>query len=116
MENRYSWQDFLSLYLGAWAFLTPRVIGRPAAVAVIASYIIVSVLISFFAIVGLVVFRPWPECVNIVLGGGLMASPWLLGFEAIGSLMRSALLIGTLVIICSAWSLSEKQSREAPAE
>ena len=116
MKNQYSWQGFLSLYLGAWAFLTPRVMGRPAAVAVVASYVTVGVLVSFFAIVGLVVFRPWPECVNIVLGVGLMASPWLLGFGPLGSLTRSALLIGTLVIICSAWSLSEKQSQKPSAK
>ena len=29
MKNQYNWLDFVSLYLGAWAFLTPWLIGHP---------------------------------------------------------------------------------------
>ena len=113
MKKQYSWQDFVSLYLGAWAFLTPWLIGHPVGSAVIASYVISGVLISIFAITGLVVFRPWPECANIVLGAWMIVSPWVLGVRAIGSLTENALLIGTLVIICSGLALRYKRSKAA---
>ena len=113
MKNQYSWQDFVSLYLGAWAFLTPWVIGHPAGADVIASYVIAGFMISIFAITGLVVFRGWPECANIVLGAWLVVSPWLLGFARVDSLRWSALSIGALVMICSGSALSGKRSRRA---
>lgn len=113
MKNQYSWKDFVSLYLGAWTFLTPWLIGHPAGAAVIASYVIAGLMISFFAIAGLVVFRPWPECVNIVLGIWLLVSPWLLRFANVSSLRGSALSIGALVIICSGFAVSDKRSKRA---
>jgi predicted signal transduction protein with EAL and GGDEF domain len=113
MKNQYSWQDFVSLYLGAWTFLTPWIVGHPAGAAVIASYVIAGCMISFFAITGLVVFQPWPECINIVLGIWLLVSPWLLRFASVGSLRWSALVIGALVIICSGFAVSEKRARQA---
>jgi VIT1/CCC1 family predicted Fe2+/Mn2+ transporter len=113
MKNQYIWQDFVSLYLGAWAFLTPWVIGHPAGAAVIASYVIAGFMICIFAIIGLVVFGPWPEWVNIVLGAWMLVSPWLLGFASARSLMWSALLIGAMVMICSGLALSEKRSKQA---
>jgi hypothetical protein len=113
MKKQYSWQDFVSLYLGAWTFLTPWVIGHPAGAAVIASYVIAGFMISFFAITGLVVFRPWPEYINIVLGVWLLVSPWLLRFASVRSLKASSLLIGALVIICSGFAVSEKRAKEA---
>ena len=113
MKNQYSWLDFVSLYLGAWAFLTPWLIGHPVGAPVIASYIVSGFIISFIAITGLVVFRPWPECVNIVVGAWLLVSPWVLRFASVGSLRSSALSIGALVIICSALALNAKRSERA---
>jgi SPW repeat len=113
MKNQYSWQDFVSLYLGAWAFLTPWVIKHPAGADVIASYVIAGFMISFFAITGLLVYRPWPERANVVLGGWLLVSPWLLGFARVDSLRQSAVVIGALVIVCSGLALKEKRSKRA---
>jgi hypothetical protein len=113
MKNQYSWQDFVSLYLGAWAFLTPWVIKHPAGADVMASYVIAGFMISFFAITGLLVFHTWPEYVNVVLGAWVLVSPWLLGFARVGSLRGSAVLIGALVIICSGFALKEKRSKQA---
>jgi hypothetical protein len=113
MKNQYSWQDFLCLYFGAWAFLTPWVISHPAHAAVIASYVVAGFMICIFAVTGLVIFRPWPEYVNIVLGVWLFASPWLLRFVSDGSLRWAALSIGALVIICSGFALSDKRSKRA---
>jgi hypothetical protein len=112
MKNQYSWQDFVSLYLGAWAFLTPWVIRHPAGMGVMASYVIAGFMISFFAITGLLVFRTWPEWVNLGLGAWLLFSPWLLGFAGVGSLRGSAVLIGALVVICSGFALKEKRARQ----
>jgi hypothetical protein len=93
MKKQSGRQDVVSLILGIWAFLTPWVFGRHPHVAV-ANYVIVGILITFFAGAALVAFRPWEEGINLVLGVWLLISPWLLGFRVIPSLTLSAVVIG----------------------
>jgi hypothetical protein len=104
-------QDLVNLFLGIWAVITPWLIGNHPAAGVVADYGITGILIAFFACAGLIAFRPWQEGINIVLGAWLLVSPWILGFTANSSLRWSAVLIGVLVIICSALSLLRKQSQ-----
>lgn len=106
----------MNLFLAIWAFLTPWAIGHHPDTAVVANYVIVSILITFFAGAALVAFRPWLEGINIVLGAWLLDSPWLLGFRMIASLMWSAVVIGYLVIIFSALALIKKQSQDPLAK
>jgi SPW repeat len=111
MNKRNARQDLVNLFLGIWAIITPWLIGNHPAGGVVADYGIAGILIAFFACAALIAFRPWQEGVNIVLGAWLLVSPWVLGFRANASLMWSAVLIGVLVIICSALVLFRKQSQ-----
>jgi SPW repeat len=111
MNKRNLRQDLVNLFLGIWAILTPWLIGNHPAAGVVVDYGIAGILIAFFACAALIAFRPWQEGTNIVLGAWLLVSPWVLGFRANASLMWSAVLIGVLVIICSALVLLRKQSQ-----
>jgi hypothetical protein len=111
MNKRNVRQDLVNLYLGIWAVLTPWLVGHHPGTGVVADYVVVGILISFFAIAALIAFRPWQEGVNIVLGAWLLVSPWVLGFRANPSLAGSAVLIGILVTICSALALLRKRSQ-----
>jgi formate hydrogenlyase subunit 4 len=115
MKNGFIGQDFVNVFLGIWAFLTPWVIGHHGGAAVVANYVIVGILITLFASAAIVAFRPWQEAINIVLGAWLLVSPWLVGFKAIPSLMWSAVVIGVLVMLCSAIGLIERRSDESGA-
>ena len=112
MKRKYLGQDVVNVILGIWAFVTPWVIGHRPGPVVIANYVIVGILITFFACSALVTFRAWQEGINMALGAWLLVSPWVLGFSAIASMMWSAVVIGVLVAICSAFALGKKQSHE----
>jgi SPW repeat len=113
MKQQNLGQDVVSLFLGIWTFLTPWAIGYHPGTVVVANYVIVGILITFFACAAVVAFRPWQEAINIVLGAWLLVSPWLLGFRAMPSLMWSAVVIGILVMLCSTFGLIKKHSRKA---
>lgn len=115
MKKQYVGQDVVNLFLGVWTFLTPWVIGHHPGAVVVANYVIVGILITFFAGAAVIAFRPWQEGINMVLGAWLLISPWVLGFRAIPSLMWSAFVIGVLVVSCSALALIKKQSHERMA-
>ena len=108
MKKRNMRQDLVNIFLGIWAVLTPWLVGHHPGAAVVADYGIIGILIAFFACAALIAFRPWQEGINIVLGAWLLVSPWVLGFEANQSVTRSAVLIGVLVIICTALALLRK--------
>jgi SPW repeat len=90
MKKGFIGQDFVNVFLGIWAFLTPWVIGHRAGATVVINYVIVGILITLFAGAAIVAFRPREEGINIVLGAWLLISPWLVIFMAIPSLMWSA--------------------------
>ena len=116
MKKQYMGPDVVNVFLGIWAFLTPWAVGRHPGTPVVANYVIVGILITFFAGAALVAVRPWLEGINIVVGAWLLVSPWLLGFRAITSLMWSAVVIGILVMIFSALALIKKQSQDPIAK
>lgn len=116
MKKQYVGQDVVNLFLGIWAFLTPWVLGHHPGAGVVADYVITGILITFFAGAGMIAYRPWQEGINMALGAWLLVSPWVLGFSAIPSMMWSAVVIGVLVVICSAFGLIKKQSHEHMAK
>ena len=116
MKKAFIGQDFVNLYLRIWAFLTPWVIGHHPGAAVVAKYFIVGILITVLASAAVVAYRPWEEGINISLGAWLLISPWLVGFRAIPSLMWNAVVIGVLVMLCSAIGLIRRRSHESVAK
>ena len=112
MNTRDVRQDLVNLFLGAWAVITPWLIENHPALGVVVDFGIAGILVAFFACAAVIAFRPWKEGVNLVLGAWLAASPWVLGFRSNPSLMWSAVLIGVLVIICSALSLLSREQSQ----
>ena len=110
MKKRYVWQDVVNLYLGIWVLVTPGLNGHRLSAKLAANDVIVGILIAFFAGAALIVFRPWQESINMVLGAWLLVSPWVLGFQAVPSLMWGSVVIGVVVMFCSAVALANKRS------
>lgn len=115
VKKQYVWQDFVNLFLGIWVFLTPWVIGHHPAVTVVANYVIVGILVTFCAGAALVAFRPWQEGINMVLGAWLLISPWWLEFR-LPALIWSAVVIGVLLMLCSAIAAIKRDSHERAAK
>ena len=116
VKKRYVGQDVVNLFLGIWAFLTPGVFGYHAGAGFVANYVIAGIPITFFAGAAVIAFPPWQEGMNMALGAWLLVSPWVPGFSAIPSMMWSAVVIGVLVVICSAFGLIKRQSHEHMAK
>jgi hypothetical protein len=103
-------------FLRIGVLLSPWVIGNGVSGAVRSTYCIVGIAVAIFAIVALVAFRPWEEWVNLVLGAWLLVSPWLVGFSAVTALMWNAVLIGSLIVVCAGWALSEERGGKPVAK
>ena len=50
--------------------------------------------------------RLWQDWVNLILGVLIFLSPWILGFSDISSGSWLAWIVGILLIVLSAWALS----------
>jgi SPW repeat len=112
MSKERNWQDFVNLVLGIFTFLSPWLVGHQSRPVVFVNFSIVGFLISFFAITCLLEFKVGEEWTNVWMGAWLLGSPWLLHFTAATSLRWSAVLIGAIVIICSALALSKERDRK----
>jgi len=112
MSKERKWQDFVNLFLGIFTFLSPWIVGHQSRPVVFVNFSITGFLISFFAITCLLEFNVREEWTNVLLGGWLLGSPWFLHFTAATALRWSAVLIGAIVIICSALALSKEPGRK----
>jgi hypothetical protein len=73
------------------------------------NFYIVGIAVLAFAAAALMAFRLWEEWVTLALGAWLLISPWILGFTTSDALMWNAIIIGAIVIVLSAWTLSQEQ-------
>jgi hypothetical protein len=99
-------QDWDDIAVGLWIFLSPWLIGYdttvpPAAWAAWALGATVCVL----GCIAVVLPRLWEEPLNVVLGIGLIASPWVLGFSHHIVLLAQFSVAGILVIGLAIWAL-----------
>ena len=102
-------QDAINLLIGLWIFFAPWILGYHAGTLAIANYIALGILITFCALAGLAEFRLWKEWVNILLGVCLLISPWFLRFTGLTALAWSAVVSGTIVVVCACWALCEER-------
>ena len=75
------WQDWINLILGLWTFVSPWVFGFAAgtSIAALAMWIL-GAAIAVFAAFAVYMHKAWEEVINILLGIGLITSPWVLSF------------------------------------
>jgi hypothetical protein len=100
------WHDWANLLLGLWMFLSVAVLAfPPEATAAPVWNLLAGGLIAFCA--GMAIRRPevWEEVANVILGVGLMASPWLFGYAATANLTTNSVVVGLLVTVCSCWGM-----------
>jgi hypothetical protein len=108
IKKRHAWQDVVNLLLGIWAFLTPWVVGHHPVATIVDNYVVVGVVITFCAGAAVIAFRPGQEGINMVLGAWLLISLWWLEFRTVPAFVWSAIVIGALVMLCSAMAAIER--------
>lgn len=109
------WQDWVLLACAAWLFISPFVLGYasgPAAAAWAAW--IASVVLFISAAEALVIPDALEEWVDFVVGLGLVASPWLLGYSGEIVPAANSVVTGVVVATVAILALSRDLREGAP--
>lgn len=105
MKHLRHWQDPVNAVLGAWLVLSPWALGFSAETAAMANTVVVGIALVAVALGAIFVPRAWEEWTESALGVWMIASPWVLGFSALGVATRSAVATGIAVTALAAWTL-----------
>lgn len=118
-KNRY-WQNWVSVVLGVWICASPWVFRSPVVgdaameIPMIATWatLVVGLLIMIVAIGALLLFEPWEEWINVILGGWLMSSPWVLKLSAEELFTWNIVVAGGLVVVFAASVIAAAKMRD----
>jgi hypothetical protein len=105
------WEDWLGMVLGLLIAVSPMLAGGEVSRAAIWNTVLVGVLIFFIAELEYAVLQRWEEICQLVLGLWLIASPYVLGYSAAGSLRFWHSTLGGLVILLAALELWQDWNR-----
>ena len=106
-----TWEDWLGMVLGLLIAVSPMLAGGEVSRAAIWNTVLVGVLIFFIAELEYAVLQRWEEICQLVLGLWLIASPYVLGYSAAGSLRFWHSTFGGLVILLAALELWQDWNR-----
>jgi hypothetical protein len=109
------WQDWVTLVLGIWLFISPWALGFYAGMTAASwNFFIVGVAFVVFAVAALNLRTLWEEWVNLVLGIWMIVSPWVLRFNGTSVARDDAIIVGLIAAAISIWAIAERQlpSRE----
>ncbi|HWT28328.1 MAG TPA: SPW repeat protein [Methylophilaceae bacterium] len=106
-----TWEDWLGMVLGLLIAVSPMLAGGEVSRAAIWNTVLVGVLIFFIAELEYAVLQRWEEICQLVLGLWLIASPYVLGYSAAGSLRFWHSTLGGLVILLAALELWQDWNR-----
>lgn len=98
-------QEWINLILAACLFVSPWVLGFTGSTMPARNAWIVGVILAVVAIASLSMLAEWEEWLSFLLGIWLIVSPWVLGFAADMTPMRTHVLLGVLTAIVSAWAV-----------
>jgi len=111
--NKQKWQDWVNFALGLWVIVSPWTIAHVIPVdlmdAAMWNHYIIGLAVAIIAVVAAYAWSAWEEWTNVVLGGWLLISPWVLGFSAATGLMWNAVITGVLIVVFAGWVLAEEQ-------
>ena len=104
------WEDWLNWAFGIWLCLSPWALDFSLDTTPTRNAVIVGALIILAEVVTLSIFRPWEEWINVVLGGWLLISPWVLGVVSRAATV-DFVVIGVLVAALALYEMREVRRR-----
>jgi hypothetical protein len=108
------WEDWCSWALGIWLLLSPWALFFDQEPRALQNALIVGALIIIAEVVELSIFRDWEEWINVVLGGWLAVSPWVLGLAS-NAARWNFVIVGVLVLALAIHELRQMRA-EAGSE
>ena len=109
MSKQNRWQDWVTLILGLWLFVSPFfMIGGSLSDAAAWNAYLLGGAVTVFAASALADSKPWEEWVNLALGLWLVAAPFALGFyHTEGAVAWGQIAVGGLVALDTVWVLAQ---------
>jgi hypothetical protein len=107
LEPGIHWQEWLMAAFGILLFLTPFVFqfsGRTIAW----NAHLAGAAVAIIAATAIKKRGSWNEVLLLLLGIWLVISPWLLGFSTDRKALLSAVTVGGIVFICTAWAMKSE--------
>lgn len=109
-KNGATWENWLSLILGAWVFATPWVFNYSDLLssqiyAISWNHWVTGVVLIVTSGFALQMLRPWEEWVNLLAGAWLFLSPWIFNYTIVPNLFWNSLIVGALVVLFSTLAL-----------
>jgi multisubunit Na+/H+ antiporter MnhC subunit len=99
------WQDPISLIAGLWMMVSPWALAYQAEARPMWNAIVLGALIAAVAFTAFFQVFAWQEWANVLFGGWLIISPWVLGFSALSTVMLNAVVVGAVVAALALWAL-----------
>jgi SPW repeat len=109
MSKQNRWQDWVTLILGLWLFVSPFfMIGGSLSDAAAWNAYLLGGAVTVFAASALADSKPWEEWFNLALGLWLVAAPFALGFyHTEGAVAWGQIAVGGLVVLDTVWVLAQ---------
>lgn len=108
---RQRWQDWVSLILGIWLFISPWVLGFTSVANAATNAWILGIAVAVVAIIALSMPQLWEEWVNLILGVWLIIAPWVVGFSNMSTPTWNSVILGIIVALVNLWGVMEFQRR-----
>jgi len=99
------WQDPVNAIVGVWLILAPWSLGFEAEKSAMANSVVVGLGLLAFALAAMFLPRAWEAWSELVLGLWLIASPWILKFNAISMARNAAIATGIVIVALAVWVL-----------
>jgi hypothetical protein len=100
-----TWEDWVGMALGVLIGFSPWFTGQQGDAVVSWNAVIVGALVLALAALELAGLQRWEEVCEIVCGLWLIASPFMFGYIATGTLGYWHFVLGVLVVLLAAWEL-----------
>ncbi len=105
MTRMKHWQDVVNGILGIWLIVSAWVVGFHGETAPTANAVIVGILLLLVALGAIYAAKAWEEWSELVLGLWMIASPWVLSYQAVVDARANAVIVGLIVAILALWVL-----------
>ena len=106
MFKTLKWEDWAGAATGIWLLASPWVLGYSENFAAMANAVILGILLACAELIHLGQHVDAEEWFDLIAGLWLVASPAVLGFEAVASALINTVVVGLLTIMFAAWALS----------
>lgn len=111
------WQDWMTLVLGAWLFSSPFLMEAYFPYPSVDDWNSYMGGAALIVVSTLALKRPerWEEWFNLLIGGWLIVSPFLLGFSEQTVPTWNQIIVGAIVVLDALWVLGRRRHlRQTP--